>query len=190
MDQLDLGSFSSQSISFALTSGECAARLPACLLLCPLTILLAVMTFLSFLIASLGFLAVLTRSEELRGPMTLTSVNAPNPSPMAGAGFFVDGDNATGYNLKPIACSMYRYYGGGDNWIDKDDYYIVNAGFKFEVYDFGGYGTFLASYDNTAGTTWTTFQVSGSNVNKGASVKVFYNNGGTLTEVTCAGISG
>lgn len=98
------------------------------------------------------------------------------------AGYMFNG--STAFEIVPIMCSL-----KGLDRADVDDYYLINAGYKFEIYDNFGYGGSLTqSYENDSNEPYLW---SPNTKNRSASIKVYYRNNTSesWTEVTYANIS-
>lgn len=96
-------------------------------------------------------------------------------------GYMFDGANS--FLCYPIPCSM-----KGFRPADVDDYFLINPGFQFAVYENDNYGgnQFILSNDSDSPIVYPA-----TNVNKIGSIKVLYRNqsGDTYTEITMQYIS-
>ena len=97
------------------------------------------------------------------------------------AGYMFNG--STLFETYPIVCSL-----KGFQPADRDDYYIVNPGFKFELYDGSNYSNKTGEHSNDGDSP---IVVTPSSPNTMASIKVFYRNtqNDQYEQITCTGLS-
>jgi hypothetical protein len=78
-------------------------------------------------------------------------------------------DGTSNFFVTPIFCSIKGFRPADNN----DDYYYINPGFKFEIYQNDNYGGSFVSLDNDGDTPIVK---ATTNVNQVGSIKVFYRN--------------
>ena len=86
------------------------------------------------------------------------------------AGYYWNLENDQKKTIRPIICSMSRV-----EMNDVEDYFIINPGYRVELYKDGNYQNKYENYDNTTGIYARTFNDSNNN-NQMYSYRVFFNN--------------